>query len=141
MAFEPGRLVAQEPMELEQQARLADARLAHDEHDLAVAGLRLFEALEEHAQLALAADIGREPALGHDVQPRARRARGDHLPRRHRLRLALEHERAERAREEVPLDEPVRCLRYDDATRIGRLLQPRRYVGGVAHGRVIHSQI
>src|SRR5439155_14391249 len=137
----PRRLVPQEPAELVQQARRADARLAHDEHDLAVAGLRFFEALEEHAQLALAPDVRRQSALGHDVQPRARGARAYHFPGRHRLRLALERQRPERAREEVALDEAVRRLRYDDATRIGRLLQPRRYVGGVAHGRVIHSQI
>ena len=50
LAFQPGGPgvgLGDSPSEFKQQARLADARVAREGHDLAVAALDLLEALEE----------------------------------------------------------------------------------------------
>ncbi len=96
MSLLPGRRLSDPPAQLEEQPRLADARLADEEDDLALAGAGPLEGVEELAQLALAPHEGGEPAVGLDLQPRARLARAHDLPRGHRLGLALELELAER---------------------------------------------
>ena len=76
LSLEPSRAVADLTLKLVEEARLADARLAHDQHHLAVSRLGAAEALLQDLKLALAPDERRQPALGLDVEPGAR-ARAD----------------------------------------------------------------
>ena len=55
--------------------------LADEEDDLPLAGPGALEGVEQLAQLALAPHERREPALGLDLEARARLARGHDLPR------------------------------------------------------------
>jgi hypothetical protein len=104
-------------------------------------GAGALEGVEEQAEFALAADQRCEPAVGLDFQAGARLVGADHLPERDGLLLALQGHRAQRPRLEVALDEPMRPLGDGHAPRLADLLEPRRDVGGVAHGRVVHAQI
>jgi len=88
------------------EPRLADARVAREEDDLPGAGLRALEAVEPGPELALPADVGREPPRRGDVDSRGRAKRPDDLVNPDRLVLALDLACAEVARDELPLDEP-----------------------------------
>ena len=141
MALLPRRAVADAPAKLEEEPRLADARLAHEEHDLA------FPARARSKASRSRPSSRSRPTNG--VSPRSdstsRRVRvscapiASHAPTR--LGLALEVDLAERARLEVPADQPVRGLGDRHAPRLADLLQPRGHVGGVAHRGVVHAQV
>ena len=59
--FDPGvRRLGERRTELIDEPRLAEARFADDQHDLAFAGPRAFPAARQQAQLLLAADERRQ---------------------------------------------------------------------------------
>src|SRR5262249_29214659 len=105
--FLPPRLATDAAAQLEQQARLADTRLADQEHHLSRARAGAREGVEEHAQLTLATHERSEAALRLDLQPRPRLVRAQHLPGGHRLRLALEVNLADSPRLEIAVDQTV----------------------------------
>ena len=75
----PSTQVALRPscrLELVQQPRLADARLADDHHHLALARLRQLEALAQEPQLAVAPDEARAAGLGVAARRGTRRSCG-----------------------------------------------------------------
>ncbi len=139
--FLPRGGVADAMTQLAEQPGLADARIADDEHDLAVTIPRALERVEEQAELARAPDERRQPPIGLHVQARPRLARGDDVPRRDRFGLSPKVHLAERARLEVAAHEPMRGVRDHHAARFARLLQARRHVGRVAHGGVVHPEV
>ena len=117
-------------------ARFADAGLARDQHDAAVAALRLLPAAQEQVDLLVAADERRggraqrlEPALGG--------ARAQHLPRRHILGEALERDGAEIAILEQAADQPpcARCNHH--GARLGQRLEASGKVGRLADDRLL----
>jgi hypothetical protein len=114
LSLHPSRVVADPALTLVEEPRLADAGLAHDQHDLALAGRGATEAVLHGLKLPLAPDERRESALGLDVEPGARDARGHREPRRHRVALALERERAQGLGLEVTADGALDRLRDDD---------------------------
>ncbi len=140
-AFHPGRLVSQALAELVEEPGLADPGLPHQEHGLTGARLRLVEEVGQRPELALAADVGRQPALRHHLQPGPGLSRRDDFPDGDGLGLALENVLAQGAGVEIPLDEAVGGLGDDDAAAIGELLQPGRGVGRIADSRVVHAEV
>src|SRR5438093_1401187 len=123
--------------ELEEEARLADARLADKEGNLPLSCPRALEGVEEQVHLALAPHEWREAAVGLHLEARARLVRGDNLPRGDGFGLALEVKIAERPRLEVAADETMGRLRDRHASRLAGLLQTRCHVGRISHGRVV----
>src|SRR3989441_7555977 len=126
--------------ELEEEARLADARIAGDEDDLAATGLHLGEAVVQGRDLALSADERREPALDSDFEPRAALAWPEHLERAAR-RVTLDLPLPEVQRLEVPADRLVRRLGDDHTSGARGLLHARREVRRVADRGVVHPEI
>ena len=118
--------------ELLYQARLADAGLADDEHDLALAVLRQLPAVHQQAALLLAARERRQTACRRDGQPAAYPARPHDAIERHRLAHALEHLRASVLDDEYPGHDPLRRRRDDDRVGRGRALYPCRDVRRLA---------
>jgi hypothetical protein len=142
VAFLPRRAVRDPSAQLEEQAGLADARLADDERHLPASCPRALERVDQRAQLALASHERREPAaVGFHLEARPRLVRGDNLPRGDGLGFALEVKLAERPRLEVAADETIGRLRDRDTSRLTRLLQTRRHVGRVSHRGVVHAQV
>ena len=113
----PRGLAADPPAQLGEQARLAHARLRHEERHLPLPAARALEGLEQEAQLPLPSHEGREPALGRDLEPRAGLAGGQHFPRRHRLGLALDRQLPERPRLEEAAHEAVGRVRDRHVSR------------------------
>jgi hypothetical protein len=74
------------------QTGLADPGLADDDHHLALSGSGLLEAVPEGGHLALAPHESRQAPFGLDLEPAPCLSGRDHLPRRHRLRFALQAE-------------------------------------------------
>src|SRR5207249_4820268 len=126
--------------ELEEEARLADARIAGDEDDLAATGLHLGEAVVQGRDLALSADERREPALDGDFEPRAALAWPEHLERADR-RVTLDLPLPEVQRLEVAADRLVRRLGDHHAPRTRGLLHARREVRRVADRGVVHPEV
>ena len=73
----PSRLRSR--LELEEQPRLADARLSHRGRDLPVSRPGLLGGVLERLHLALAPDELGQPAPGRTLQPRAQRPEAGHL--------------------------------------------------------------
>ena len=113
------------------EARLADARLARNQHDAALAGLGLLPAPLQQRQLLLAADqrrAGRAQRLEAALGP----ALAQH-PRGHDRRgQALDLDRAEILIVEQPAGQPPRARRDHHRARLGQRLQPRREVRRLA---------
>ena len=127
--------------ELVEQPRLADPRLADDEHHLPLPGAGPGERGVQRLELAPAADERREPALGPGVEPRPAFAHRLDDPRADGLGLAAHRHLAERAGVEVVGDETMRGLAEHDRSGLGALLQARRDVGRVTDRRVVHAQV
>src|SRR5439155_21907204 len=125
---------------LEEEARLADARVSGDEDDLAATGLHLGEAVVQSRDLALSADERREPALDGDFEPRAALAWPEHLERADR-RVTLDLPLPEVQRLEVPADRLVRRLGDHHAPRTRGLLHARREVRRVPDRGVVHPEV
>src|SRR5207244_1001734 len=110
--------VARAPAKLVEQARLADPRLADDEHDLAMPGARPGERGLERLELAHTPDERREPALGPGVEPRPAFARRRDGPPANGLRFAAHGQLTERLGVEVVVDKTMRGLADHDRSRL-----------------------
>jgi hypothetical protein len=124
------RLVLDLGEELRGQTRLPRSGRPEHRHELAgLVGLRSFEGLAQHRQLALAADErGVEAA-------RNRRSPGDHTqhpPGGHRLGLTLELERLDRLDKDGVAHEVVRRVADQYLAGPRRRLEPRSDVNRVA---------
>ncbi len=125
-ALEEADAIAEAPAGLDDESRLADARLARDREDRAAAvGDRLAGALE-HGQLAAAPDQRHERAHLRRSS-RARDARGTQRPLE-----PSQLDLAERLELEAELHLALGLGTDDDAALGGQLLQARRDVRGIA---------
>ena len=128
--FDPGvRRVAQPGVKFLDQARLAEARLADDQHQLPVALPRPLPAPHQHGDFLVATDERREMALPRAASAAAR----PHEPeQRHRLGHAFECLAAALLGDEQAGDLALHPRRDHDRARLGQRLHPRRDVGRVA---------
>ena len=115
------------------EARLADAGLAAEQHQLPLAVSRPPPAVEQQGQLRRAPDQrcqarGRFPRLEAARRP----ARPQHAPGRHRRGETLELARAELGEVEQAGDEPPRAGADHHGPGLGQRLQPGREVGRLA---------
>ena len=111
------------------QARFAQARLADDQHQLAVALPRPLPAPHQHRHFVVAADERREMALPGAAAAAARA----HQPEQHRrLGHALERVRAALFGHKQAGDLALHPRRDQNRARLGQRLHPRRDVGDVA---------
>src|SRR6516225_12161073 len=101
-------------------ARLADARLAGDQHDLAVARLGARPAAQEQIDFLVAAEQLAQRRSAQRLEPALDGARTHHLPSRHRRSDALYLDRAEIAVLEEITDQPARPRSDNDSTRLGQ---------------------
>ena len=128
--FDPGmRRVAQPRLKFLDQPRLAQARLANDQHQLPVALPRPLPAPHQHGDFLVATDQRREMALPRAASATAR----PHEPeQRHRLRHAFEFVAAALLGDEQAGDLALHPRRHHDRARLGQRLRPRRDVRRVA---------
>src|SRR5277367_5035802 len=118
-------------------ARLADARLARDQHDLALALEGPALPREKVPPLRLASDEAGQAGRMGGLE--AAIALGDSKRREgfHRLGQTLERLLAEVANPKTIADQTPRRQRDHDSAGIGEALQPRREIGGVADDRLL----
>ena len=154
--------VRQPLLERLQQARLADAGLTGQQHDLTLALARLLPAGDELGELRLAADHGQGPAVGprHGYGGRVGSPVGSpvggpdgsggfghgllagrQLPDIDRLGQARQLARALLDQLEHPLDERLRRLVHDDAVGRGQRLQPPGDVRRLADDRPLPVRV
>jgi hypothetical protein len=113
-AFEPGvRLGGETGAQLPCQARLPDTRLARQEHVLSVPLRHLLPAVEQRAELHLAADERRQP-IGREVEAAAHAARLHHAVELHRLAHAFELLRSAVLDDEHPRHEALGSGRAEE---------------------------
>jgi len=122
--------------ELEAQAALAGARLGHDAHDLAVAGLGLRQRRLERLHVAFAPDETRESPRTRHLQPRAQRPRPHHLVNTDRLAEAFDPGWSERLELEISFHELTGVLADCDRSGGRHGLHPRGQVRGVPDRRI-----
>src|SRR3984893_2873962 len=127
-------------LEFEQEARLPDACLAGDEHDLPPALADAIEELHERGDLPVSPDEGREAALTLDVQPCLAASGPQDLERLDR-HVTFHRQLAQGDRFEIPGDQPMRRGANQHAARSRVLLQARGHVGRVADRRVVHAEM
>src|SRR5262249_8846314 len=94
--------------EFPEQARFADAGLAHDRYNLALCISRLVESLAEMVELSVTSHEARQPSRGRRLQTRARRRWPRQLEDLDRPRQPLDWNRANRDDLHEPLGEPER---------------------------------
>jgi hypothetical protein len=111
------------------QARFAQARLADDHDQLAVALPRPFPAPQQHRHFVVAADQRREIALRRAA---AAAAGADELEQHRRLRHALERVSAALLGDKQSGDLALHPRRDQHRARLGQRLHPRRDIGDVA---------
>ena len=127
--------------ELVEQARLAHPGLADGRHELTVPGASLLEALAELLDLGVPADEAGEPAGRRGLQARSQRADPGELVDLDRGGQALHGHGAQWGHLHEAFGEREGVGRQEDRARIGELLHPRREVGGLADGRVVHAEV
>ena len=115
-----------------ERAALADAGLAREQHHLALAVLRERPALEQQADLLLAADERGQALLRGRLEPARGLADTDDAVRTRRLRDALELRLAEVNVVEAAAREAPHALAHDDVVGRRDALQPRREVHRLA---------
>ena len=115
------------------QPRLAQARLADEQHDLAHALLGLLPAVLEQADLVVAAGQRREPRPLRDLDGVEVLAESLHQEELDGLRHPLDLAVAEAGAVEMAADQPVRGRGDDDLAGLGDVLQPDRHVAGLPH--------
>ena len=125
LALEPGQQAFDD-------ARLADAGLAGEQHDPALAALGLLPTAQQQFHLLLAANERRQRARAPRLEPAHAGRLAVHLPRLHGLRQPVHRDGAEGAAVEHPPHQPPRA--GGDHHRAGRRrgLQPRRKTGRLA---------
>ena len=136
------RLRAEPAPELEEQPRLADPGLAHQEHDAPAPAARARERLGELRELALAASQRREPRVGERGEPPGALPFSQHLVGAWRARETPFSESSPRSRvSKNPATS--RAVASETITAPGRRgsLQAGGEVGGIADRGVVHAQV
>ena len=129
------------PAEFPVEPRLPDARLADDRDDLAAAHAGLLQRPAQLVQLVAAPHEPRQAPGGRGLKARADRARPHHFVHLDRAVEPLDLSRAQRLHLEVTLRQLERVGGEEDRAGHRHLLHPRRQVGRLPHGRVVHAQI
>ena len=115
------------------EARLADARLAGEQHDLALAILGSLPAVGQEVDLLLAADNRREGRDAvHGLEAALGPARPEHPPSAERPGETLQGVAAEVGILEQTADQAAGALRDYHSTRLGHRLQAGGEVGRLA---------
>jgi hypothetical protein len=127
------RLAADLLAERRQEARLADARLARDERDLAFALARLAPAVEEQRHLVLPSDKGRHRLRSRRLEAADVLRLAQNHPGGNRRIEAVEDLWSKRLQLEPAAQQPPRGLCDHDGARPGERLQPRRQIGRLAN--------
>ena len=120
------------PLELGEQARLAQARLADDGHHRSLALAESVKALVEQRHFLVAADQRRGDTLKSSCSSRHRLDAGN-LEGLDRGLLALHLDGAARIEVELGLHQPVGIGADQNRSGVRGRLQPRRNIGRVAH--------
>jgi hypothetical protein len=116
-------------MELLNQARLAQARLADNQYYLAIALPRSFPAPDQHRNFFLATNKWREMTLACSASSTTR---SDEAEYSHRLWHALEFMAAAFLGDKETSDLTLHPRRHNDRTRLGQRLRPRGDIGHIA---------
>ena len=127
--------------ELVREAELADAGLAHDGDDRAVAPCGPVADPAQVLDLGVAAAEAREAAKRRGLQARPGLTRSRQLEDLDRVREALHWDGPERPDLDVALGQPHGLARQAHRPRRRQLLHAGRQVRGLAHGRVVHPEI
>src|SRR5262249_28494472 len=127
------RLCAEALLQLRNDARLADAGLAQDQHNLAVAGLSAPPAPQQQFNLLLASDQRRQRRSAQCLEPALDDTRTQYLPRLHRLDDALDAGAPEIGISEELADQPSGARRDDDGIRLCQGLQAGGEVWRLTH--------
>ena len=134
-ALEPGVPLGGEPLAQRQnQTRFADAGLAGEQHGLALLLEGLIPAVQEQAELLVAADEGRQQ-VRLDVQQAAHARGPDHAMQGDRLADPLEHPASQLLGDEDAAHQSQRVRGDGDAVRSCLRLQAGGQVRGVAQGQ------
>ena len=119
------------------QARLADARLARQQHHLPRAALRLAPQIDQPLGLVVSAEQRIDAGLALRLEPAVGGARTQDLPDRHRRLEALERDRPEIAIVEKTAGQLARRRVDDHGVWLRQALQPRRQIGRAARDRLL----
>src|SRR5262249_36385832 len=123
--------------QLAEDAAFADARLTRQQHDLAFAVLHQVPALEQQAELLLAADKTGQPAAAHRFEAALGRRRPLNRPGLDRLGETLDLVPAERLQPEEVADQPARGRGDHHRAGLGQSLQPGGQVRRLADHRLL----
>jgi len=127
--------------ELEEQARFAHARLAHDRDDLALSRARLGERALHLGDLVLPADEMGQSARPRSVQAAAQLGGAGELVDLYRMWHALDRHRPERLHRDVAFGKPQRVGGETHRAGGRELLHASGKVCGLADRRVVHLQV
>ncbi len=141
-AFQQDRPVHPRPLdELADDARLADAGLAHQRHQAPLACAAPRERLAQPLHLGLAAHEARQAAHRRRLQAVARRARPGQLVHLDRVGDPFDRHRSEGRHGQEALGEPPRLRGEQRRAGPREALHLGRQVGGLADRAVVHVQI
>ena len=127
--------------DLPHQPRLAHAGLPDQGHELAMSRGGAAERLAELLDLGLPPDEAREPARGGGLEPRAQRARPQHLVDLDGRLQALDRHRPSGLDGDEAFGEAQRVRGQEGGAGAGELLHAGREVRGLAHRRVVHAEV
>ena len=127
--------------DLPDEAGLPDAGLAHDRHELAVAGPRVPERLPELLQLGVAPDEARQPPGRGCPEPRPHQTEPRELVYLDGIHQPLQGHRPEGRDLDIALRQPQRVRRQQGHPRPGELLHPSSQMRRLAHGGVVHAEV
>ncbi len=138
MEAQAGCVLRLEPAaQLAEDAALADARLAGQQHHLAFAVLRQVPALDQEAEFMLAADEIGQPAAPHRFEAALGGRHPLDRPGLDRLGKTLDRVPAKCAQAEHIAEQPAGRCWDDDRPRLGQRLQSRRQVRRLADHRLL----
>ena len=122
------------------EPRLAQARLADEQHDLTHAFLSLFPALLQQTHLVVAAGERRQPSRPRGVDRAARERGSHHAEELDRLGHPLDLLVAKGLAVELSLDQPVGGCAANDLTGFGHVLEPDGYLPRLSdqRNRILH---
>jgi hypothetical protein len=127
--------------ELVREAGLADAGLAHDGDDLAVAPCCPVQDPAQVLDLGVPADEAREAAKRRSLQARPGPTRSRQLEDLDQVREALHRDGSERPDLDVALGQPHGGARQPHRPRRRELFQTCRQMGRLADGRVVQVEV
>ena len=119
------------------QPGFANARVATEQHPLALPGCALRPALQQQCHVLFAADERREPAGGCNVEPRLCAAFPTHAIERHRGGDPLEGLWTQRVHRDIPLDQAVGRLADQHRIRRRQPLEPGSHVGNLPQRQLL----